>query len=94
MYALIEGKRLYNYGAYDEELLWLVNNRITIRYVNKKAGAYNDSGLYILRHKDGFLMTCLQNYKSRPAHMDQLHLDVWHKGINIFVIMGPHTPVN
>jgi hypothetical protein len=92
MYALIEGKRLYNYGAYDEELLWFGKSiELPLDYVNKKAGAYNDSGLYILRHKDGFLMTCLQNYKSRPAHMDQLHLDVWHKGINIFCDNGTYS---
>lgn len=92
MYALIERKRLYDYGSYDEELLWFGESiDLPIDLISKKAKAYNDSGFYILRHEDGFLMTCLQNYKTRPAHMDQLHIDVWHKRINILCDNGTYS---
>lgn len=89
IYALVEGKKLYETGDYDEELLWFGNKR-TLKQINieRKPSIYHFSGLYTLRHKEGFLMICLQNFKTRPAHMDQLHIDLWHKGINIFCDSG------
>ena len=36
-------------------------------------------------------MTCLQDFKSRPAHMDQLHIDLWHKGVNIICDSGTYS---
>ncbi len=92
MYALITGERLYNYGAYDEELLWFGESiDIPLEDVTLKSVAFNESGFYVLRHQDGFLMICLQNYESRPAHMDQLHIDLWHKGINILCDSGTYS---
>lgn len=36
-------------------------------------------------------MTCLQGFNSRPAHMDQLHIDLWHRGINILCDSGTYS---
>lgn len=89
MYALIEDKRLYNIGEYDEELLWFgKNNKQSLVGIEKKSMEFKDSGFYIIRHDKGFLMTYLHDYKSRPAHMDQLHIELWHKGINVFCDNG------
>lgn len=89
MYALIEGEKLYSPAKYEEELLWFgkQSKQSTVN-IEKKSMAFNDSGFYVLRHQNGFLMTCLHDYKSRPAHMDQLHIDLWHKGINVFCDNG------
>lgn len=92
VYALIEGKRLYKSGDYDEELLWFGGNRdLPLKKLERKTSAFNDSGFYSYRHDGGFLMTCLQDYKSRPAHMDQLHVDLWHKGINVLCDSGTYS---
>jgi hypothetical protein len=92
IYALIEGKRLYGSGDYDEELLWFGRkSELQLENVKRQTSFFNDSGYYILRDDSGFLMTCLQNYKSRPAHMDQLHIDVWHNGINILCDCGTYS---
>lgn len=92
VYALIEGKRLYKKGDYDEELLWFKHDtELPIENLDRKTSAFIDSGFYSYRHNDGFLMTCIQNYKSRPAHMDQLHLDLWHRGINILCDSGTYS---
>lgn len=89
MYALLEGKRIYISGNYDEELLWFgESNKLPLIKIEKESSAFENSGYYVLRHDKGFLMTCLQDYKSRPAHMDQLNIDLWHKGINIFCDTG------
>ncbi|MBA1334152.1 MAG: hypothetical protein HPY66_1636 [Firmicutes bacterium] len=92
MYALIEGKRLYEHGDYDEELLWFGSgNELPNANIKKESLSFNDSGFYVLRHDGGFLMTCLQDFKSRPAHMDQLHIDLWHNGTNIFCDSGTYS---
>ncbi len=92
MYALIEGKRIYDSGDYDEELLWFgITNKLPLIDIEKKSIAFQDSGYYVFRHDEGFLMTCLQEYKSRPAHMDQLHIDLWHKGVNVFCDTGTYS---
>lgn len=89
VYALIEGKRLYEAGDYDEELLWFASKKdFPVENIRRKTSFFNKSGFYSFRHKNGFLMTCLQEFRSRPAHMDQLHIDLWHKGINIFCDTG------
>lgn len=92
MHALLTGKRLYEKGLYDEELLWFGQAiDIPLDGVETESSAYNDSGFYVLHHEGGLLMTCLQDYKSRPAHMDQLHIDLWHKGINVFCDSGTYS---
>lgn len=92
VYALIEGKRLYKSGDYDEEQLWFGDNReLPLEKLERKTSAFNDSGFFSYRHDGGILMICLQDYKSRPAHMDQLHVDLWHKGINVLCDSGTYS---
>lgn len=92
VYALVKGERLYEYGDYDEELLWFVSEEnIPIGNIERKASIFNDSGFYTIRKDNSFLMTCLQDFKSRPAHMDQLHIDLWNNGINIFCDSGTYS---
>ncbi len=92
VYALLEGKRLYGYGDYDEELLWFgCKKELPYANITKQASCFNNSGIYTLCHDGGFLMTCLQDFKSRPAHMDQLHIDLWHNGVNVFCDSGTYS---
>lgn len=92
VYALIEGKRLYESGDYEEELLWFGSSiKLPVEKILRKTSSFGESGFYKLHHDNGFLMTCLQNFKSRPAHMDQLHIDLWHKGVNILCDSGTHS---
>lgn len=92
VYALIEDKRLYEPGDYDEELLWFGRkNHLPLVKIERKSLAFNGSGFYTLRHNGSFLITLLQDFKSRPAHMDQLHIDLWHKDINLFCDTGTYS---
>lgn len=92
MYALTTGERLYSAGDYDEELLWFGNGEeIPAVEIERKSTAFDNSGFYTFRHDDGFLMTYLQGFKARPSHMDGLHIDVWHKGKNIFCDCGTYS---
>lgn len=94
VYALIEGKRLYKPGDYDEELLWFGGEKASVVDIKRMASAFHDAGFYTLRHDRGFLMTCLQHFTSRPAHMDQLHIDLWHKGVNMLCDSGTYSYAN
>ncbi|ATW24499.1 heparinase II/III domain-containing protein [Candidatus Formimonas warabiya] len=94
VYSLIEGRRLYEQGDYDEELLWFGNGDIDSEHlasIKKEPSSFYESGFYTLHHDDGFLMTVLQDYRTRPAQMDELHIDLWHKGKNIFCDSGTYS---
>lgn len=92
VYALTRRERLFEEGYYDEELIWFGDgSSLPVVKIVKKSMAFYDSGLYTLRHDDGFLMTCLQDFKTRPAHMDGMHIDVWHKGKNILCDSGTYS---
>lgn len=94
IYALINGKRLYESGDYDEELLWFGDkslDRISVQKIKKESSSFNEAGFYSIRHSNGFLMTVLQDFKTRPAQMDQLHLDIWYNGKNIFCDSGTYS---
>ncbi|WP_164667658.1 heparinase II/III domain-containing protein [Virgibacillus doumboii] len=94
IFYLIDNKRVYKPGVYDEELIWFGEKRldqIPITLMERKDSAFNNSGYYTLRHNDGFLLTMLQDFKTRPFQMDQLHIDLWHKGINVFCDSGTYS---
>ena len=94
IFSFIDGKRIYEPGEYDEELLWFGNKgieEIPCLEIERRSSSFHESGFYSFRHKNGFLMTVLQDFKSRPAQMDQLHIDLWHKGINVFCDSGTYS---
>lgn len=91
VYSQIEGKRLFLEGIYDEELYWFSDSETKIAPIERVDSEYEESGFYTLRHHGGFIMLCLHDYKSRPAHMDQLHIDLWHKGVNVFCDCGTYS---
>lgn len=94
VYAVLKGKRLYNPGSYDEEMLWFSDINIeNIPHANiqRQSVGYNDSGFYSLRHDKGHLMLVLQEFRKRPAQMDQMHIDLWHKGVNVLCDSGTYS---
>lgn len=92
VYMLMKGERLYGHGEYDEEFLWF-GNEIDSLYsgIERRSSAFNNSGIFTLRHTKGFILTYLQDFKSRPGHMDQLHVDLWHKNVNILCDSGTYS---
>lgn len=94
LFALIDGNRVFEHGNYDEEILWFSDkdiNDFLIKEIPRVSSSFHKSGFYSLRNENGFLMAVLQNFDSRPAQMDQLHIDLWHKGINIFCDSGTYS---
>ncbi|NLB11539.1 hypothetical protein GX831_03745, partial [bacterium] len=94
VYALLKGQRLYDCGKHDEELLWFGNTdikEIPVKKLKHISDQFTDSGFYSFRKKELFLLVLLKNYKVRPGHNDQLHLDLWYKGVNIFCDAGSYS---
>lgn len=97
LFTFIDGNRVFIDGDYDEELLWFGNkviNEFKIKKIPRVSSSFDKSGFYSLRSEKGFLMTVLQNFDSRPAQMDQLHIDIWHKGTNILCDSGTYSYAN
>lgn len=90
-YILSGGKSLYDAGLWDEEALWFGAASTKTENIQKKSIGFADAGIYTLRGHDSMAMTVLNSYRSRPAHMDQLHFDLWYKGINIFCDCGTYS---
>ncbi len=95
VYALISGKQLYKSGKYQEELLWLVGNKNISDYkkeiVTRNSMQFKDAGLFTLRDKTSWAMIVLNDYKSRPGHLDQLHIDIWMDGVNVLCDGGTYS---
>ena len=94
-YALITGKQLYKNGNHQEELIWFSGDKSIDRYpyesVERVSKQYPSAGLFTLRGNNSWAMIVASDYHSRPAHMDQLHFDLWVNGINIFCDAGTYS---
>jgi hypothetical protein len=84
---LVRGKRLFEAGAWDETLFWL-NGEQSLRsgkdakprQVNQ---SYPDGGVHILRGESSAAFIRCADFRERPSHADQLHVDLWRRGQNI-----------
>jgi hypothetical protein len=91
---LITGYRLYDFGMYDEEILWFSEDDLIdsqIKRIPRESSSFEISGLFTIRHKNGFLMIVLRDIDTRPGQMDQLHMDLWHKNLNILCDAGSYS---
>lgn len=57
---------------------------------NKGLSIFKDGGYYFYRQNDAFSFIRCGNHKDRPSQADNLHLDVWCKGINILHDAGSY----
>lgn len=94
IYAVLTGNKLYLNGNYDEELMWFSDidpKELPYVHIPRVSMTFEEFGINVMRHDNGFLMTVLQNFKTRPAQMDQMHVDLWHRGINILCDSGTYS---
>jgi hypothetical protein len=78
IYALTTGKQLFPSDKHQEELLWFGKtkaNDYPIITQPRCSSRFDDAGLFTIRDVHSWAMVILNDYKSRPAHLDQLHLD-------------------
>ena len=94
-YALAAGNQLYGAGKHQEELIWFAGGRSTEEYgiqnADRASSRFADAGLFTIRARNAWAMIVLNEYRSRPAHMDQLHFDLWIDGENVLCDAGTYS---
>lgn len=87
------GRRVLKEGPWDEMLLWLYGPEALA--IDPVAAApvssrFDGGGYYTLRDGDSWCMIRCHSYRDRVGHVDMLHLDLWHKGVNVLGDSGTY----
>jgi asparagine synthase (glutamine-hydrolysing) len=84
---LTTGKRPFGDGPWDEELVWLFGIDVLgaeLKPYILRTNSYPVSGLHVLRQtSDTFAVFRCGSVRDRFGQADQLHLDIWWKGVNV-----------
>lgn len=92
--GIIKGETFYETGNYSEEYFWFKNKfSRPLKVVGDSNRAYdiNGSGFWILENQRIRIIINAHEYERRPGHMDQLHLDMWIDGKNVFCDTGTYS---
>src|SRR5258706_6100365 len=92
---------LFEPGPWDEDICWLCEEQFTAKsaeLAKKNLSAlselggesFPDGGIYLLRNTNSQAILRCTNFRARPSHADQLHLDLWIHGHNIAVDAGTY----
>lgn len=94
MYALLEKKMPFKNHRIQEEAVWFSGRTFED---SSQYELYNErifhpqAGLYGMDLQDGLVMMVMRNGRSRSGHMDQMHIDLWHRGRNLFCDAGTYS---
>jgi hypothetical protein len=91
---LLHGKRLFEKGVWDEDLYWFFGQQALDapmeRAPRQVSQSFAQAGVYTLRSPQGMAAIRCTDYRARPSHADQLHLDLWWRGQNIACDAGTY----
>jgi len=94
-WRLLRGRRCFDPGPWDEKMLWLLGpESLDAAVVPPRRGpafAARDGGYYVLRGANSWAMIRCHSYRDRPNHADMLHVDLWHKGVNVLCDGGSYS---
>lgn len=89
---LTNKERLFERGY--EDLFWLFGKEAldSPKFMPLKQDKHSAviGGYYTLHGDESWLMVRCANYRARPHHADQLHVDLWWKGINVLCDAGTY----
>ena len=90
LHHLLTGKLLYSSNYEDKS--WYGISLQKYPAITRKYGciSFPISGFYLFREQETLTFIHCGHYKDRPAHADNLHIDVWHKGENILMDAGSY----
>jgi asparagine synthase (glutamine-hydrolysing) len=90
---------LFEPGPWDEDIFWLYGDQAISHavYDASETGVREDipssfpqGGIYLLQSTDSRAVIRCANFRSRPSHADQLHVDLWWRGVNIACDAGTY----
>jgi hypothetical protein len=85
--------------VWDEDAVWLLGPgriecaaRLSAEELAETRGNYSAprAGLYEMHGENSFAMIRCAQFRERPAHADQLHVDLWWRGENIACDAGSY----
>jgi len=91
VYYLGARRRRFGTGPWDEALVWLFGTQslnAPILPNETQQPLTSTSGYSVLRGSESWAMIRCAMYRDRPAHADQLHLDLWWRGLNMALDSG------
>ena len=86
--------RTFDDGPWDEQLFWLFGERAVASEVvpfPRVEFQARDGGYFTLRSETGFAFVRAAEFRHPPSHADQLHVDLWWRGINIALDPGSYS---
>jgi asparagine synthase (glutamine-hydrolysing) len=86
-------KRRFAGGLWDEMMVWIFGPEslnAPRMHTPRPACQASGCGHYVLRGPESWAMIRCVKYRDRPAHADQLHLDLWWRGLNITLDSGTY----
>lgn len=88
---LLPGKR----GSHVEPVLWFFGRQAiesradgAAKEVQKESWEACNGGYFMLQGKESRVLVRCARFEDRPAHADQLHLDLWWRGVNLAIDAG------
>jgi asparagine synthase (glutamine-hydrolysing) len=92
---ITKGERLFEPGEWDEDVFWLcgaspLSQRERVRVRESSRSSFPDGGIYLLRNTNSKAIIRCTDFRSRPSHADQLHMDLWMHGQNIACDAGTY----
>lgn len=97
LHKILTGQNLYEHSYQIlEDGFWIIQNNEPSIFLKKKLVkrygtlSFPVGGYYLLREADSFTFIRCGNHKDRPAHADNLHVDIWIKGQNILRDSGTY----
>lgn len=91
LHIILTGKSIYNEKT--EDVSWYgYSNLIYYEPLVKKNGIlkFELGGYYLIREQETLTFMRCGSHKDRPAHADNLHLDIWYKGENLLLDGGTY----
>ncbi len=90
---LLHGRRIFAHGPWDEDLYWLCGAEALdaqVDEISQGNSAFPDGGVYVLCDLDSKAVIRCADYRERPSHADQLHVDLWMRGVNVACDAGTY----
>jgi len=86
---------LFEPGPWDEDIFWLCSplslpGRGVGERVNQVQSSFPHGGIYLLHNTNSKAIIRCTDLHNRPSHADQLHVDLWWRGVNIACDAGTY----
>jgi hypothetical protein len=91
---ILRGTRMFRPGNWDEDIFWLMGEKAihspSSNIQRTTHASFPDGGVYLLQGAQNKAVIRCTQYRERPSHADQLHLDLWWHGVNVACDAGTY----